>query len=193
MNTTRANPAGPPSPTVQPASGGIGRPSSTAAEAVSDAMRRGDGQSLDRRRRVAGWRWARSAASSRWRPTRSVCCVTCRTRRSRLGLRHGRRLPRGIPAVPHRRCRPKGSAATRDAVVGFDGPDDPATTKPWVPIALAAKVAFDAAGAIYLTLEQLTKHRRVCTYCTAASMLTLAMLPAAVPEAAEAWPTWRRD
>lgn len=73
------------------------------------------------------------------------------------------------------------------------GPADPATTKPWLPISLAAKVAFDAAGAIYLTLEQLTKHRRVCTYCTAASMLTLAMLPAAVPEAAEAWPTWRRD
>ncbi len=194
MNPKRANPAGPPSATVRPASGGIGRPSSAAAEAVSDAMRRGGGQSLDGRRRVAGL--ALGAIS---------CFIPVAAYQVGV-LRHLPDPP--IPGLDSDTVDASGEAyhrfLTADAALGISsygvtlalaamGPADRATTKQWLPIALAAKVAFDAAGAIYLTLEQLTEHRRVCTYCTAASVLTLAMLPAAVPEAAQAWRTWRRD
>jgi hypothetical protein len=42
---TRSHPAGAPAATIRPASGGIGRSSSPAAEAVSDALRRGTGNS----------------------------------------------------------------------------------------------------------------------------------------------------
>ena len=50
---TRSQPAGAPAATIRPASGGIGRSSSPAAEAVSDALRRGTGNFLTQRRRIA--------------------------------------------------------------------------------------------------------------------------------------------
>ena len=50
---TRTRPAGPPAAAVRPGSGGIGRGSTPAAEAVSDALRRGSGPYLDGRRRTA--------------------------------------------------------------------------------------------------------------------------------------------
>ncbi|HWH33705.1 MAG TPA: vitamin K epoxide reductase family protein [Acidimicrobiales bacterium] len=64
--------------------------------------------------------------------------------------------------------------------------------RPWVPLALAAKVAADAAGSLLLTAEQVTKHRRLCSWCLLSAAASLATVPAAVPEAAAAWRSLRR-
>jgi len=58
-----------------------------------------------------------------------------------------------------------------------------ATQRPWLPLLLAAKVAVDAASSLYLTAEQASRHRRYCSWCLAATGLTLAMVPQVVPEA----------
>lgn len=56
-------------------------------------------------------------------------------------------------------------------------------THPYLPIALAAKAAFDAAQAAKLTVDQWTKHRAFCSWCLAAAAATFAAVPAVVPEA----------
>ncbi len=65
-------------------------------------------------------------------------------------------------------------------------------TTPWVPLALAAKTAVDAAGSGFLLAEQLTKHRSLCSGCTVAALAQVATLPLALPEARVALHTWRR-
>jgi uncharacterized membrane protein len=77
-------------------------------------------------------------------------------------------------------------AAATIALAGA-GPHDRARTSPWIPLLLAAKTAGDAAGAALLTAEQLTRHRRICSYCTVAAAATAATLPLALPEARAAW------
>lgn len=67
-----------------------------------------------------------------------------------------------------------------------------AEERPWLPVALAAKVALDAAGAIYLSAEQASKHRRFCSWCLAASAATMAMVPQVVPETRAAATSLRR-
>ncbi len=52
-----------------------------------------------------------------------------------------------------------------------------------MPLALAAKTAADAGGGLYLLAEQITKHRKVCSWCTVAALAQLATLPFALPEA----------
>ncbi len=59
--------------------------------------------------------------------------------------------------------------------------------RPWVPLALAAKVGVDALSGLYLTVEQASKHRRFCSWCLLASGLSAAMVPQVVPEARAAW------
>ena len=61
--------------------------------------------------------------------------------------------------------------------------------QPWVPLALAAKVALDAAAALFLTAEQLSKHRKLCSWCGLAAGASLAMVPQVIPEARVAWRT----
>lgn len=65
------------------------------------------------------------------------------------------------------------------------------TARPIVPIVLAAKVVLDAAGAAFLTAEQLTKHRKLCSWCLTAAAASVAMVPAALPEARAALRTLR--
>jgi uncharacterized membrane protein len=55
--------------------------------------------------------------------------------------------------------------------------------QPWIPLALAAKVGFDAAFAGKLTIDQWTKHRAFCTYCLLAAAATFATVPLVIPEA----------
>lgn len=71
-----------------------------------------------------------------------------------------------------------------DAVLGI-GSQDRATDRPWIPLALAAKVAFDAFEAGRLTLEQWTKHRAFCLWCLIAAGYTFATVPLVIPEARE--------
>ncbi|HEV2062740.1 MAG TPA: vitamin K epoxide reductase family protein, partial [Solirubrobacteraceae bacterium] len=72
------------------------------------------------------------------------------------------------------------------------GAADRADQQPLIPLLAAAKIAADAAGAAWLTAEQITKHRALCFYCLAASAATWAALPAALPEARDAWRRLRR-
>lgn len=53
---------------------------------------------------------------------------------------------------------------------------------PWIPIALAAKVAFDVANAAKLSVDQWTKHKAFCFWCLIAAGATFAMAPLVVEE-----------
>jgi hypothetical protein len=61
---TRSHPAGAPAVKIRPGSGGIGRSISPAAEEVSDALRRGTGNFLPQRRRIALLQTAAAATLS---------------------------------------------------------------------------------------------------------------------------------
>lgn len=54
--------------------------------------------------------------------------------------------------------------------------------RPWLPLAMAAKVAADALGGLYLTAEQASKHRRFCSWCLLATVASVAMVPQVLPE-----------
>ncbi len=84
--------------------------------------------------------------------------------------------------------------ATPDAALGLTnygvtmilaamGGEDRATQRPWIPLALAAKVLVDAAQAGRLTVDQWTKHRAFCFWCLLAAGATFATVPLALPEA----------
>ncbi|MDP9372764.1 MAG: vitamin K epoxide reductase [Chloroflexota bacterium] len=62
------------------------------------------------------------------------------------------------------------------------GGRDRATTQPWIPLLMAAKIAFDNVVSTKLTIDQWTKHRAFCIYCLLASAATFATAPLAVPE-----------
>lgn len=63
--------------------------------------------------------------------------------------------------------------------------------RPWIPLALTAKAAADAAGSLLLFAEQVTKHRRICSWCTLAAAANLVALPATLPEGKAAWKAMR--
>jgi hypothetical protein len=189
----RERPAGPPAKALRGRSGGIGRATSEAAEAVSDALRRQTGDFLDRRRRVSLLTFGAMG---------SLGMVAA----YQLGLlRHLPDPPRG--PFHSDRVDASGEAyqylKTPDATLGLAsyaatlvlagmGSARRESERPWVPLAMAAKVALDAAYGIYLTLEQGTKHRRFCSWCLTAAGASLATVPQVVPEAAAAWRALRR-
>lgn len=78
-------------------------------------------------------------------------------------------------------------------VLATMGGSDRAERAPLLPLALAAKVGADAAGAAKLTADQWTKHRAFCGWCLAAAGATFAAVPAALPEAKAAWHRLRRS
>ncbi|MDX1584473.1 MAG: vitamin K epoxide reductase family protein [Thermoanaerobaculia bacterium] len=86
---------------------------------------------------------------------------------------------------------------TPDAVVGLAsygatvilatmGGRDRAREKPWIPLALAGKVMFDAVNAAKLTVDQWTRHRSFCFWCLLGAGATFAMVPLVIGEAREA-------
>jgi hypothetical protein len=186
MRTTavRPRPAGPPAESVRPRPGGVGRSSTAAAERVSDDLRRGAGSFLEQRRWIAGLTSLASAALG-------VVGLY------QFGLL--RRVPElSLPFLDADAVDASGEAyqelKTPDAALGLVsagvtlvlagmGDRDRARTSPWVPVALAAKTAADAGGGLSLLAEQITKHRKVCSWCTAAALAQLATLPIALPEA----------
>ncbi len=189
----RKGPAGPPAEAVRPGSGGIGRSSSRAAERVSDDLRRGAGRFLEQRRRIAGLTSLAGFALG-------VVGLY------QFGLL--RRVPE--PPLPifdadavdasgeaYQRLKTPDSAlglvsAAITLVLAGAGDRDRVRSTPWVPLLLAAKTAGDAAGGLYLTAEQLTKHRKLCFWCTIAALAQLATLPLALPEARAALRQLRR-
>lgn len=180
----RDRPAGPPASDVAPRSGGIGRPGSPAGERVSNDLRRHGGDLLDRRRRVAALSLAASGAMG-------------------VVAAYQNGLVRRIPEPPigifdaeavDASGEAYGMFRTPDAALGLIsygvtlalagmGSRQRHEEMPLVPLVMAAKVAFDALGGIYLTAEQATKHRKFCSWCLGASIASVAMVPQVLPEA----------
>jgi uncharacterized membrane protein len=194
--TSRARPpaahARPPAASIRPSSGGIGRSSSPGAEAVSDALRRGAGPYLQGRRRAALLQTAAAAALS------VVGLYQFGVLRTVPELR--------LPGLDANRVDASGEAyeilRTPDSALGIAsagvslvlagmGSAQRHEEQPWIPLALLAKSVVDAAGGVYLFAEQLTKHKRVCSWCTVSAGLLLATVPAVLPEARAAWRSWR--
>jgi len=186
--TIRRRPAGPPAARVRPAPGGVGRRSSRDAERVSDALRRQSGDYLGQRRVVAALTTGAAAALGV------------------VGLYQFGVLP-GVPEPPLPGLDADAVDASGEAYALFSTPDsalglasygvtlalvgmgagDRWRSRPLVPLLAAAKVIVDAAGAGYLFAEQITKHRRLCSWCTLAALLSAASVPAVLPEARAAW------
>ena len=189
----RERPAGPPASSVRPSSGGIGRGTTPAAEAVSDALRRGSDPFLDGRRRTAVLQTAAAG-------TLAVVGLY------QFGvLRSVPELP--LPGLASDRVDASGEAYlmlhTPDAALGIAsagvslvlagmGSAERYEEQPWIPLALLGKSLVDAAGSGYLFAEQVTKHKRLCSWCTVSAGLLLATVPAVLPEARAAWKAWRR-
>ncbi len=75
-----------------------------------------------------------------------------------------------------------GSYAVTAALAAMGAPDR-ATTRPWIPLALAAKVAFDLAQASRLTLNEVTEQRALSAWSMLTTGATLATAALVVPEA----------
>lgn len=192
MTQLRKRPAGPPAREVRGSPGGIGRATSPAAEAVSDDLRRAAGEHLRRRRRIAGLTLAGMG---------SLGVVAA----YQFGL--VRRIPEPpLPVFDATAVDASGEAyqylKTPDAALGLVstaatlvlagmGDGSRWRTRPWVPLAMAAKVAGDAAYGAFLTAEQASKHRRFCSWCLTAAVASAAAVPPALPEARAAWRTLR--
>ena len=72
------------------------------------------------------------------------------------------------------------------------GGKDRAKTTPLIPLALLAKVSFDAVQAVRLTIDQPVKQKAFCFWCLLAAAATFATVPLSVPEALAAWKRLRR-
>ena len=189
LSISRKNvPAGPAAAGARGRRDGIGRSTSGAAERVSDDLRRGSGSVLRARRRQMAWMLAASGAMG---------VVTA----YQSGLL--RRLPDPpLPGVDSNRVDASGEAyvhlRTPDAALALTsygasmvligmGAGDRAQRQPLIPLLATAKLAYDALGAAYLTVEQISKHRALCVWCLAAAAASTAAVPAALPEARAAW------
>lgn len=75
-----------------------------------------------------------------------------------------------------------GSYAATLALAAAGG-DDRHRTRPWLPMALAAKATLDAAQAARLTRDHWVRHRAFCSWCLGAAAATFVALPLALPEA----------
>lgn len=62
------------------------------------------------------------------------------------------------------------------------GGQDRAKKQPWIPLALALKVAFDTSQAIRLFFDQKNKYGTFCFWCLLAAGTTLATIPLVIPE-----------
>ncbi len=186
--TTRRRPSGPPATTIQPSSSGIGRDSTAAAEAVSDALRRGADEFLTRRRRTAALSLL------------SIGSLGVVAAYQNGLLRHLPEPP--LPLLDADRVDASGEAyqylKTPDAALGIAstavtlilagmGDADRSRRRRWIPLALAAKTVSDAAFGLFLTAEQATKHKKFCSWCLLAALANVATVPQALPEARAAW------
>lgn len=69
------------------------------------------------------------------------------------------------------------------ALLAGAGSEDRARRRPWLPLALAAKVAADVATNMMLAREEWAANRALCVYCQAANLASVASLPLVIPEA----------
>jgi uncharacterized membrane protein len=190
--STRSHPAGPPAATVRPGKGGIGRASTPRAEAVSDALRRESGGFLDQRRRTAALQTGAAG-------TLAVVALY------QFGLLKSVPEP-SLPGLGADAVDASGEAyvtlSTPDSAIGIAsagvslvlagmGGARRHEEQPWIPLALLAKSLLDAAGGLYLFAEQVTRHKKVCSWCTVSAGLLVATVPVVLPEARAAWRAFR--
>jgi hypothetical protein len=174
--------------------GGIGRSSTLAAEGVSDALRRGQGDYLENRRRVA------ALVLGGMGPLGVVAAyqfgLLRRPPELRVGPLDAARVDAAGEAYQYLKTPDAAiglaSFAATLVLVGM-GPAGRAEARPWVPLALAAKVGTDALWSVFLTAEQGSKHRRFCSWCLLAAASSVAAVPQVVPEARAAWRVIRRS
>ena len=62
------------------------------------------------------------------------------------------------------------------------GGQDRAKEQPWIPLALALKVAFDTSQAIRLFFDQKTRYHAFCFWCLLSAGTTLVTIPLVIPE-----------
>lgn len=193
MLTIRRRPAGPPAAAVRGRSGGVGRSTSAPAEAVSDALRRGASSSLTRRRGVAATSLGSIAALA------AVAAYQTGLVR-RLPEPPGRLFDAGSVDASGAAYRLLGTPDAGLGLVSYAatlvlagmGGDDRTESRPWLALALAAKVVADAAAAGFLVAEQVSRHRRLCSWCTLSALASFAAVPLALPDGAQAWRAIRR-
>lgn len=78
-----------------------------------------------------------------------------------------------------------GTYAVTGALAAAGGKER-ATEQPWLPIAAAAKVAYDVYTNLSLAREEWAENQALCAYCQTASLASLASLALVLPEAARA-------
>lgn len=66
------------------------------------------------------------------------------------------------------------------------GGRDRAEDQPWLPVAAAAKAAYDVAANLKLAREEWDDNKALCAYCQTASLISMASLLIALPEAGRA-------
>lgn len=189
----RSRVSGPAAEDVRGRTDGIGRSSTPAGEAVSDALRRGSGDYLENRRRVA------ALVLGGMGPLGVVAAyqfgLMRRPPEPPVGLLDAAGVDASGEAYQYLK--------TPDAALGLAsfaatlvlagmGPAERAQSRPWIPMALAAKVVTDAFWGVFLSVEQGSKHRRFCSWCLLAALTSVAAVPQAFPEARAAWRVLRR-
>jgi hypothetical protein len=154
------------------------------SKALGSGLRHGSRESLRRRRGIFGLFLAASASMS-------VIALY------QLGIL--RRVPEpALPGFDSENITGSAKAysliATPDAVLAMGsyavtmtlaamGSPERANEQPLVPIALAAKIGFDAIVAAKYTLDEWRGHRALCFWCLLATAATFASLPLVFPEA----------
>lgn len=163
-------------------------PSAARALALSRELREGDSPTLRRRRGIVGL---------------TLCAAGAMGLMSLYQMGVIEHVPEpGLPKVDSDRVNASAQAyehfSTPDAVLGFGsyaatmtlaamGGADRARTRPWIPLALAAKVGFDVVQATRLTVSEWRSFRAFCFWCLTATAATFATVPLVVPEARAAW------
>ncbi len=152
-------------------------------EALSDELRNGDGDDLRRRRGIVGL---------------SLIAVGSMGLISLYQMGIIKHLPEPpLPRLDADKVDASPEAysrfATPDGILGLGsyamtmgfaamGGKDRARTQPWIPLALAAKVAFDTSQGIRLTVDQATKQKAFCFWCLLSAVSTFATVPLVIPE-----------
>ncbi len=160
------------------------REASAEAESLSDYLRNAADASIEARRRIASFYLAGTVALAVVAAYQMG--LIKRVPEPRLSFLDADRVDASGEAYE--------SLQMPDAVLGLvsysitmalvsSGGGDRSKKQPWLPVAAALKVAFDAASGVMLTVEQVAKHRALCSWCVSAAAASWISLPSALPEA----------